>query len=142
MGQVIKKENWDTLLSNYLCDCRDKPFRWGSHDCIMHAINAVKAMTGYDIAKRYRGKYKSELSAYRIIESDFDGQMDNVFNNHLGQHLTSYGYIKRGDVIKTSAISDQPVYGVIDDSGTKMTVISKERGIIFLPINVDCYWSF
>lgn len=140
MGENIKrKDNWPTHLSKYLHENMGKSFAWGSNDCIMHAINACRAMTDYDIAKGYRGKYKSEKRAMEIIKSDFNGKMDNVFQNHLGAPRYDVGFVQRGDVIVTD-IGGEEVYGVIDDSGFKMAIITKERGMVFFPKKVLRYW--
>ena len=40
-------------LETFLQKCQGKPFIWGKHDCVIFAADAVKAMTGHDLAKSY-----------------------------------------------------------------------------------------
>lgn len=54
-------------LHQYLASVRDKPFRWGYHDCCMFAANLYREVYGIDLAHGIRGKYRSPDGAKRVI---------------------------------------------------------------------------
>jgi hypothetical protein len=39
-------QDWPERLSDYIEQCRDRPFEWCVHDCATMALGAVEAMTG------------------------------------------------------------------------------------------------
>lgn len=43
------------------------PFAWGTNDCAIFAADAVKAITGADIAEDFRGQYHDEAGAFELI---------------------------------------------------------------------------
>lgn len=57
--KLHRKKDWRIRLSRYLSDIRSEPFEYGKHDCALFAAGAIKAITGKDIAKEWRGKYSS-----------------------------------------------------------------------------------
>jgi hypothetical protein len=66
---VKRFDEWPTLLSNFLEERRLVPFEWGRQDCCMFACDAVLAMTGTDLAGRFRGTYRTAAGALRAIRS-------------------------------------------------------------------------
>ncbi len=59
-----------------------KPFVPGQHDCAIFASGWVEAMTGTDVAKDWRGKYKTIAGGYRLIrESGYADHVDFVCKN-------------------------------------------------------------
>jgi hypothetical protein len=61
---------WPDLLADYLGERLAMPFAWGSHDCCMFAAEWVRICTGEDFAKGYRGKYRSEAGALKLLKRD------------------------------------------------------------------------
>tara|TARA_R110001632_G_scaffold9645_1_gene36786 strand:- start:2940 stop:3380 length:441 start_codon:yes stop_codon:yes gene_type:complete len=55
--------NHEIELSKYIDRCRDKPFKLGSHDCMIFASECVKIQTGQDVFSDFRGAYSTPLSA-------------------------------------------------------------------------------
>ena len=49
--------DWRPRLVSYIGGVVRTGFRPGSHDCALFAAGAVQAMTGTDLAERWRGKY-------------------------------------------------------------------------------------
>src|SRR5690606_22731839 len=62
--------NWRTALNDYVHSVMSKPFIWGTHDCALWAAGAVLAMTGYDPAEKYRGRYKTLIGGLRLLRKD------------------------------------------------------------------------
>lgn len=58
-----------------------RPWDWGKTDCCMFYANVVKQVTGQDLAKKYRGKYKTELGAARLIKKfgSIEGLLSDIF---------------------------------------------------------------
>lgn len=44
------------------------PFAWGSHDCCLWAADAVRAQTGVDPAKPWRGTYSTARGARDLVQ--------------------------------------------------------------------------
>jgi len=64
---VKKNEGWEISLLTYLAEHESARFRWGSSDCMLFVADCVEAMTGEDVAKDLRGKYKSAKSAKKLL---------------------------------------------------------------------------
>jgi hypothetical protein len=65
-----RTEHWATReLNQFLTTNVNAPFVWGVFDCCLMPADAIKAMTGIDIADDFRGKYKDQASAFALIKS-------------------------------------------------------------------------
>lgn len=53
----MRTPDWKLALIQYVGEAARKPFEFGSHDCALFAAGAVLAMTGVDLAAKWRGKY-------------------------------------------------------------------------------------
>lgn len=45
----------------------EHPLRWGKDDCLMALAAIVQAATGKDVGKPYRGRYRSQRGAERVL---------------------------------------------------------------------------
>ena len=61
-------DNWTVRVHEYLEMKHGTPFKWGESDCCLFACNIVMVMTGVDIAKKWRGKYKTARGAKRFLK--------------------------------------------------------------------------
>jgi hypothetical protein len=66
---LTRRPDWEDRLAAYLARCRDRPHRWGSHDCMLFAAGVCRALTGFDPARGHRGKYCGAVSAARYLRS-------------------------------------------------------------------------
>lgn len=66
---IIRKENWQTLLHNFLEARKLAPFAWGANDCALFAADAVLAITGVDLGAGFRGKYSDQAEAEAMMQS-------------------------------------------------------------------------
>lgn len=62
-----RREDWPERLAELVEARRHAPFRWGVHDCVLWAADAVLACTGHDPAAEWRGRYATEAEADAII---------------------------------------------------------------------------
>jgi hypothetical protein len=131
---VMKRvEGWPLKLSRFLRARRDMPFAWGSNDCLMFAADAVKEITGIDLALRWRGTYSTEEEAATILAGY--GGVSGLISLALGHNGTrNVMTAKRGDVamIKT----DQgEMAAIVDDSGARIAVpMSDKMTIVRFPL--------
>jgi hypothetical protein len=101
-----KKQNWQTLLHEFLELRGPAPFAWGSNDCALFAADAVMAMTGADMGAPVRGKYTDQAGAVAAMET-ITGKPDATAMD-LALHLCSlHGlpqrksllFAQRGDIV-------------------------------------------
>lgn len=93
---MVRREDWASRLYQYIADVQDEPFAWGAHDCLLFVADCVMAMTGVDYAERFRGRYKTEIGAYRLLKKL--GGMESVLDAYLGVRV-NIKMAKRGDVV-------------------------------------------
>lgn len=62
-------KDWRGRLQAYLSEVATQPFRPGRHDCALFAAGAVKAMTGRDLARGYRSKYRSLARGRELLRA-------------------------------------------------------------------------
>jgi hypothetical protein len=123
----MRKETWDIDLMDFLKSKENTPFQWGVHDCIMFAVGCAQAMTGIDLAEKYRG-YSTQEEAAQIIKKA-RGFLELVTEN-MGEEITP-NFARRGDWIMIET-EGQPALSVC--MGT--TVIAAGRdGLVRHPMN-------
>lgn len=68
--------DWRHRLNDALAKHRKAPFRWGKHDCAILAADCIKAVVGDDLARGYRGKYRSSEAGLALMrEAGFEDQV-------------------------------------------------------------------
>lgn len=59
--------DWPERLAALIAERRETSFSFGVHDCALFACDAVLAMTGTDIAARFRPRYSDEAGARLLL---------------------------------------------------------------------------
>ena len=143
---IKRKEHWATRdFHQFLIDHASKSFEWGSHDCALFAANAVQAITGTDIADDFRGKYTTQLGAFRTISKVTSGSTvaDAAAYCAAKHDLTEHEHplmAKRGDLVVINNGGDL-IAGVVHLNGRHVVSVS-ETGLMMLPItNIVRAWS-
>ena len=90
-------------LSAFLRAASGRPFSWGEHDCLMWLADWIEARRGLDPAAEWRGRYRSERGAMRIV-AEAGGMVE-----HVARVVEPHGIMrtkepKRGDI----AVTDTP----------------------------------
>ena len=124
----MKKENWQNKLNDYIDKRQNRPFKWGSNDCIMFSVGAIEAMTGVNHAKKYPN-YRTKKEAYNVIKDCFNGDTDIVFDTIIGESKENINFAKHGDIICV-IINDEKAYGVVADDGRSIWLVGETKGII------------
>lgn len=89
--------DWEPRLHAYLVSVADTPHDYGSNHCLLHAANAVRAVTGKDLARGHRGKFKDAIGAVRYLKSlGFDSPAAMI-DSALEE--TPIGFAQRGDLV-------------------------------------------
>ncbi|AZV00293.1 DUF6950 family protein [Paracoccus kondratievae] len=65
---LTRLPDWRARFAAEMDRQRRDPFAWGSQDCALGlAAGAVEAITGQDVAARWRGRYRSPSGARRAL---------------------------------------------------------------------------
>jgi hypothetical protein len=97
---VTREENWPSVLAAALEAARARPFEWGQHDCVMFALDTVRAMTGADLARPFRGRYASLKGALAYLASHggaLSAMLDATFDT-AGLAEVHPNFAQRGDL--------------------------------------------
>lgn len=122
------------------------PFAWGQNDCMAFVAKGVEALTGYDFFELY-SDYSDEASARIMLENN--GGPYGIITACLGEGSKKILSAKRGDVVLVNApayvgglVEDSLAGGIIDDTGLRVAVVSKD-GLVRLPLHLAVrYWGY
>lgn len=99
----MRLPDWSTRLQAAVAERLQRPFAWGAMDCALFAADCVAACTGADPAADFRGRYRSEFGARRLIARAVGGGgLGALAAARLGSEIPP-GLALRGDV----GLSDQ-----------------------------------
>ena len=127
-----RRPDWPERLAETVASARERPFAWGRHDCALFAADCVLAMTGYDPAAPFRGRYSTARGAARSIRRVTGAREIGVaFGDALlGPRLTSPMLAQRGDLVLVPT-PEGPAFGVVLPLGV---MVVAERGLVEYPL--------
>lgn len=104
---------------------RRTPFVWGETDCALFAADCVRAMTGDDPAKRFRGKYTSAEGAVKAIRkagaADL-GELAAGMADEIAPALAQVGdvatWIDDGNIVMGVVIGERVMGRTLEALGT------------------------
>jgi hypothetical protein len=140
MGPLMltRREDWPSRLAAALEEARDKPFKWGSHDCGLFAADCVLAMTDTDPAALYRGQYVDEAGARDTLWLISGGGLRAAWTKALGPAMNNVRMAKRGDVVLVE-VGGVEATGVV--VGSRVACLS-EAGLAMVPAHrIVAAWS-
>lgn len=125
---MARRRDWEPRLVAYLAAARDKPHRYGRHDCMIFSAGVVKAVTGRDFARGHRGKYRSAASATRYLRGLGFDSVEAMIDSVLPEKPVLRA--QRGDIV----LRDEGQPGVCI-GGEALFVGSKEgeEGLVRVP---------
>lgn len=129
-----RADNWPEILSGVIEGARERPFCFGTHDCALFAADAVLAMTGTDLAARYRGTYSDERGALRLMGER--GALHAMACEALGEPIDP-ALALRGDVVLTA---QQGRYSLGVCVGRQFASPGKAGLLFFSMGRADCAW--
>ena len=92
-----RRGDWEAALAAYLERVRDKPYAYGQHDCLLFVAGSIKALTGKDLARGHRGKYKSATGAKRYLKKLGFSSPEKMLDSLLP--AKPVGFAQRGDIV-------------------------------------------
>lgn len=134
----MRIEGWETRLSDYIAECRNKEFQYGVFDCVIFASDAVNLMTGIDPIYEGRGQYTDLRGGLELLKKYRDSQADIM--DFYFRRLDNKGRAKRGD-IALKVIDGMPAFGIVWQ-GAKVLFLFEGKGLFSYDKN-DCLiiWS-
>jgi hypothetical protein len=96
---LTRNEGWERRMDDAIEWARSKPYVLGRHDCFVFASEVVRALTGCEVFKPYRGRYITKADAMRIIEQE-GGTFTGFFTRVLGVDPCSPKRARRGDILE------------------------------------------
>jgi hypothetical protein len=127
---LIRREDWPSRLAAALEAARDKPFRWGVHDCGLFAADCVLAMTDTDPAALYRGQYADEEGARATMLALSGGGLRAAWTRALGPAVNNVKMARRGDVALVSVDGAEEITGVV--VGSRVACLARD-GLVMIP---------
>lgn len=116
---ILKRRNWDTLLAEELR--KPRLFAWGSNDCCLFVGDVLKAMTGLDPAKAFRGRYTTARGAYKELKSRGFSDVNDLANKMatiLGFKKVDINFARTGDIVSVKI-----------DGRISLGVVQREYGV-------------
>ena len=93
----LRRGDWEARLTAFLASARGRPHDYGRHDCLLFAAGAVDAQTGHDYARGFRGRYRSERGAARLLRRLGHRRPEQLIDALLPQ--IPIGFAQRGDIV-------------------------------------------
>jgi uncharacterized protein DUF6950 len=132
-----RREDWPERLGALVERARGRAFRWGEHDCVLFAAEAVAAVTGVDLAAGVRGTYRGAAGAARAMRlrgaRDVGGPAAAVLGDAMAPALA-----RRGDVAMIET-EWGPALGVVLGAEVAFPGMA---GLAFVPLGAcGCAWA-
>ena len=114
----MRRDNWQSLLLNYLSDMQSVDFKWGVHDCLIFTSDWALIACGVDPMHHetegdIRGQYKSQRKAKRLI-SELRGDLPDIMDKHF-KRVSSHK-AQRGDIVLKD-IESGLTFGIVGMDG-------------------------
>lgn len=128
MKELVRKPAWRTLMAEEIDRRRSMPFAWGRNDGGLFAADVVLAMTGEDLARSYRKRYRSEHGAMRMLfEAGIETLPDLIATMLPEIHLSR---ARTGDVGAVE-VNGRWCCGIINGA---TLIVLREQGVGSLPL--------
>lgn len=118
MGRGMTPER-DTILPKYLARVRGNSLSPGTHDCALFAAGWVRLCTGVDLAKDWRGKYRTLDEGTALLAAAGFADPIELAEHHL-QEVGSWMQAQVGDIAvvgdDNGAGADVTAFGIIGGS--------------------------
>lgn len=124
-----RRDDWRLALMRFLDDAARMPMAFGTHDCALFAAEAVRIMTGTDLAARYRGRYSDLREGLRLLKAD--GFADHVALARAKLPAIPVADAMPGDLAVIAA-DPLPALGVVQ--GAAVYVLAVQGGLGLVPL--------
>lgn len=124
---LTRVPDWDRALPLVIERHMALPGEWGVSDCMIVAGDAIEAVTGVDPMAPYRGRYKTEAGAARLMRKNGCETVDDFLRKVFGLAPVGRLMAQRGDV-GTVMQGGQLTAGVVTERGF---AAKGEHGLVF-----------
>lgn len=135
-----RKPDWPQIVAREIEAAFRQPFSYGRHDCCLFAANVALAMTGVDLAKGLRGRYRSAAGAEKVLGGPLYRFISALMKRH-GCRRVSGPLVQCGDIVygrMPGEDGDIPALGVC--IGRLAAFVSD--GLTFVPMSaIKCGWA-
>lgn len=100
---MIRRNDWETALGEYLAKHQNAVFVFGKLDCALFASGAVRTMTGKDLARGLRGKYRSVAGSVRTLKGLGFDSLAALVDSKL--EAVPVSFAQRGDIVMDASDS-------------------------------------
>lgn len=102
--------DYSKLLS-FIESVKDKPFKWGSHDCCMFANKCMIAFTGNNFMSEFEGKYHDHESAVNALRKYGENTLHKTMNRKFGDAVHP-AFAQQGNVMFMIDKNNGPSLGI------------------------------
>ncbi len=134
----------DDFIS-YVEGCRDKPFKWGRHDCLLFANSCMRALNGVGFADGQYQPYNSAVTAKRQFSDFLASNTANSLVEYLDKFYdrnTNASFAGRGCVVGFEAADRVGMDIILGVSLGAVSAFADVDGLRFYNTSiVDVSWS-
>jgi hypothetical protein len=140
MDTLTRKENWPSLLHNFVIEYEKKEFCWGKIDCCMMMFDWIEYCTGTNLSTPYKGKYSTKIGAIRLMKKLHNGgvlhSVSDYFKKLNIKEIPSL-MAQRGDVVIVNELQSEGNYDDVVGIciGLHVIVLSDSNGLHKLPLS-------
>lgn len=117
MGQLVRKENWGSLLVVEIERHSKLNFQWGVHDCCFSVCDCVRVMTGMDMARSFRWCFNLKDAFWILKEHGGVLGVAEYMAKALGIESIPVKYASTGDVMVVEHGKFELSLGIIVSGG-------------------------
>lgn len=115
-----RKDGWEARLQAVFSNFKDKPFEYGFHDCALFVCNCIREMTGEDLARKFRRRYRNHKGALLLLSQargGFEGILERVAAQKEIVEISPL-FAQRGDVLLVET-KEGAALAIVDLTGEK-----------------------
>lgn len=117
----MRVKTWKDDFVAYIHANVDTPFDFGTHDCCLTACDMLKAITGEDPAKSFRGTYNGPVECYVTLKKHggVEAIADKICAERGWEEIKPL-FASKGDLVMIEAGNERYALGVVDLSGKEI----------------------
>lgn len=118
MTPLVRLENWEQRLNDFLAAHSDAVHRYGAIDCVLFPAAIVEALTGEDPGAPYRGTYDGQVGALRLLAKLGAESPTELIDRYLPRVIRPMA--RRGDIVmtydgQTAVVFGEDALGICED---------------------------
>ncbi|MBL9046805.1 MAG: hypothetical protein JNK34_05755 [Tabrizicola sp.] len=126
---AARSADWRTSLLAFVAEARHRTLVYGEYDCALFAAEAVRVMTGLDLAAPFRGRYTTLEGGLRVLRRH--GFADHVALARAELETIAVAAAMPGD-LAVFAVDPVPALGVVQ--GAAVYVLGRNGGLGLMPL--------